>query len=102
MRLPTTHVVWFSDARILQLHKALSSICRWYVVVLTGDVQNAAVAARLVKTASALKAIADELTSVGPAIGQARKFGLCFWRVTGGFRRQMLQASSGRHLAPGA
>lgn len=65
MRFPTAQVVRFSDAKAMQLVKALPSVCRWYVVVFAGDIEDAAAAARLEKTAAGLKAIAEEFTPLG-------------------------------------
>jgi phenol 2-monooxygenase len=65
MRFPTAQVVRWSDAKAMQLLKALPSICRWYVVVFAGDIKDAAAAARLKKVAASLTAIADEFTPTG-------------------------------------
>ncbi|OIW26221.1 hypothetical protein CONLIGDRAFT_466436 [Coniochaeta ligniaria NRRL 30616] len=65
MRFPTAQVVRWSDAKAMQLLKALPSICRWYVVVFAGDIKDAAAAARLDKVAAGLKAVAEEFTPVG-------------------------------------
>jgi phenol 2-monooxygenase len=48
-RFPTAQVVRFSDARAMQLVKALPSVCRWFVVIFAGDIRGAAVAERLDK-----------------------------------------------------
>ncbi|KAH8903720.1 hypothetical protein BR93DRAFT_178381 [Coniochaeta sp. PMI_546] len=62
MRFPSAQVVRWSDAKAMQLLKALPSICRWYVVVFAGDIKDAAAAARLEKVAAGLKAVAEEFT----------------------------------------
>lgn len=85
MRFPTAQVMRFSDAKAMQLIKALPSICRWYVLVFAGDITDSAAAARLDKVsqsetpqyhrkrrqltrqqiATGLQAMAEELTPVG-------------------------------------
>lgn len=49
MRFPTAQVVRWSDAKAMQLLKALPSACRWYVVVFAGDIKEEAAASRLEK-----------------------------------------------------
>jgi phenol 2-monooxygenase len=65
MRFPTAQVVRWSDAKAIQLPKAMPSNGRWYVVIFAGDIKDAAAAARLQKVAAGLKAIAEEFTPVG-------------------------------------
>jgi phenol 2-monooxygenase len=85
MRFPTAQVVRFSDAKAMQLVKALPSICRWYVLVFAGDITDSAAAARLDKVshcnvveryenshqltlqqiAAGLRVMAEEYTPVG-------------------------------------
>ncbi|KAB5533390.1 FAD binding domain-containing protein [Coniochaeta sp. 2T2.1] len=65
MRLPTAQVVRWSDAKAVQLPKLLPSVGRWYVVIFAGDINDAAAAARLEKTAAGLKAVAEQHTPAG-------------------------------------
>jgi phenol 2-monooxygenase len=65
MRFPTAQVVRWSDAKAMQLVKALPSACRWYVVVFAGDIKEAAAAARLEKVAAGLRAVVEEFTPAG-------------------------------------
>ncbi|PGH14778.1 hypothetical protein AJ79_02794 [Helicocarpus griseus UAMH5409] len=62
MRFPSTQVVRFSDARALQLVKALPADCRWYLVLFAGDIRDPAAAARLEKAATSLQDIVREFT----------------------------------------
>ncbi|KAK3374619.1 FAD binding domain-containing protein [Podospora didyma] len=62
MRFPTAQVVRFSDAKAMQLVKALPATGAWYVVVFAGDVSQADNAARLQKLSQTLSNIAEKFT----------------------------------------
>lgn len=49
MRFPSAQVVRFSDARAMQLVKALPADSRWHIVVFAGDILNDMAARRLEK-----------------------------------------------------
>jgi phenol 2-monooxygenase (NADPH) len=56
MRFPSAQVVRFSDAKAMQLLRALKADGKWRIVVFAGDIQDAAVRARLDKAALRLEA----------------------------------------------
>ncbi|KAK1995032.1 FAD binding domain-containing protein [Colletotrichum falcatum] len=62
MRFPSAQVVRFSDAKAMQLSKALQADSRWSLVIFPGDIAKGRAGQRLTKLASDLEAVLQRFT----------------------------------------